>query len=137
MLRATEVAVAVLVVTCPCALGIATPLAYELAQARLRRRGLFVRTPSFFDRALALRKILLDKTGTVTLSQLVLSGNEALLRAGSAASRRAVSDGGAIESSGQSGPAHGAPERQSAGVCPDLYSRCVVTPSFGSRPARV
>jgi Cu2+-exporting ATPase len=80
MLRATEVAVAVLVVTCPCALGIATPLAYELAQARLRRRGLFVRTPSFFDRALALRKVLLDKTGTVTLSQLVLSGNEALLQ---------------------------------------------------------
>lgn len=80
LLRAMEVAVAVLVVTCPCALGIATPLAYELAQARLRRRGLLVRTPSFFDRALALRKILLDKTGTVTLSQLVLSGNDTLWR---------------------------------------------------------
>lgn len=78
VLRATEVAVAVLVVTCPCALGIATPLAYELAQARLRRRGLFVRTPSFFDRALRLKKILLDKTGTVTLSKLVLSSDSML-----------------------------------------------------------
>lgn len=78
VLRATEVAVAVLVVTCPCALGIATPLAYELAQARLRRRGLFVRTPSFFDRALRLKKILLDKTGTVTLSNLVLSSDSTL-----------------------------------------------------------
>lgn len=77
-LRATEVAVAVLVVTCPCALGIATPLAYELAQVQLRRRGLFVRTPSFFDRALKVRHVLLDKTGTVTLSQLVLSSDHAL-----------------------------------------------------------
>lgn len=78
LLRATEVAVAVLVVTCPCALGIATPLAYELAQARLRRRGLFVRTPSFFDRALGLRSVLLDKTGTVTLSELALTTKEPL-----------------------------------------------------------
>lgn len=77
-LRAAEVSVAVLVVTCPCALGIATPLAYELAQVRLRRRGLFVRTPSFFDRALKVQHVLLDKTGTVTLSQLVLSSNQTL-----------------------------------------------------------
>ena len=39
-LRALEVTVAILVVTCPCALGVATPLAYELVQAQLRRRGL-------------------------------------------------------------------------------------------------
>jgi len=42
--RALEVATAVLVVTCPCALGIATPLAYELVQSGLRRAGLFVRS---------------------------------------------------------------------------------------------
>lgn len=86
-LRATEVAVAVLVVTCPCALGIATPLAYELAQVTLRRRGLFVRTPSFFDRALKVRHVLLDKTGTVTLSQLVLSSDHALTTLPSEATR--------------------------------------------------
>ncbi len=84
VLQATEVAVAVLVVTCPCALGIATPLAYELAQARLRRRGLFVRTPSFFDRALGLRKVLLDKTGTVTLSELTLTTRAPLEQLGAA-----------------------------------------------------
>ncbi len=82
VLQATEVAVAVLVVTCPCALGIATPLAYELSQARLRRRGLFVRTPSFFDRALRLRKVLLDKTGTVTLSELTLANRAPLAQLG-------------------------------------------------------
>src|SRR6185369_16119191 len=43
--RTLDVVAAVLIVTCPCAFGIATPLAYELAQAALRKVGLFVRTP--------------------------------------------------------------------------------------------
>ena len=42
--RALSVTTAVLIVTCPCAFGIATPLAYEMVQAGLRRRGLFVRS---------------------------------------------------------------------------------------------
>lgn len=71
--RALEVTVAILVVTCPCALGVATPLAYELVQTRLRRRGLFVRQPSFLDRALRVRKVLFDKTGTLTLGELTLA----------------------------------------------------------------
>ncbi|HJL29002.1 MAG TPA: heavy metal translocating P-type ATPase metal-binding domain-containing protein, partial [Polyangiaceae bacterium LLY-WYZ-15_(1-7)] len=70
---AVEVATAVLVVTCPCAFGIATPLAYELAHARLRRRGLFVRTRSFLDRARALRRLVFDKTGTLTTGRLSLA----------------------------------------------------------------
>ena len=70
--RALSVVVSVLVVTCPCALGLATPLAYELAQAKLRRRGLFVRHHSFLDRALRIRKVVFDKTGTLTLGELVL-----------------------------------------------------------------
>jgi Cu2+-exporting ATPase len=70
---AVQVAVAVLVVTCPCALGLATPLAYELGHADLRRRGLFVRRSEFFDKALSVRKVFLDKTGTLTLGTLVVS----------------------------------------------------------------
>jgi Cu2+-exporting ATPase len=64
--RALSVATAMLVVTCPCAFGIATPLAYELALAGLRRRGLFVRTADFLDKAPRLRTIVFDKTGTLT-----------------------------------------------------------------------
>ncbi len=71
-LRALSVVVSVLVVTCPCALGLATPLAFELAQAQLRRRGLFIRQPSFLDRALRVRHVVFDKTGTLTLGDLVL-----------------------------------------------------------------
>ena len=42
-MAALEVATAVLVVTCPCAFGIALPLAHELAHSRLRRSGIFIR----------------------------------------------------------------------------------------------
>lgn len=68
--RTLDVVAGLLIVTCPCAFGIATPLAYELAQAELRRRGLFVRTPGFLDRATEVTKIVFDKTGTLTTGQL-------------------------------------------------------------------
>ncbi len=70
--RALEATAAVLIVTCPCAFGIATPLAYELAQAGLRRAGLLVRSAGFLDRAVAVRQIVFDKTGTLTTGALVL-----------------------------------------------------------------
>jgi Cu2+-exporting ATPase len=76
--RAFEVATAVLVVTCPCAFGIAAPLAYEIVQARLRRAGLFVRRASFLDRARDVRRVVFDKTGTLTTGALALANPGAL-----------------------------------------------------------
>jgi P-type Cu2+ transporter len=70
---ALKVTISILVVTCPCALGLATPLAEELIHFALRRAGVFLRTASFLEKALAVRKVLLDKTGTLTLGQLVLA----------------------------------------------------------------
>ncbi|HWV38017.1 MAG TPA: heavy metal translocating P-type ATPase metal-binding domain-containing protein, partial [Vulgatibacter sp.] len=70
--RALEVTAALLVVTCPCALGIAIPLAHELAQARLRRAGVFVRRQGFLERLPRVRRLLFDKTGTLTLGRLQL-----------------------------------------------------------------
>ncbi len=64
--RALPVAVSVLVITCPCAMGIATPLAFHLALSLLRRRGVFVRTRSLLDKVRCVRKVVFDKTGTVT-----------------------------------------------------------------------
>jgi len=69
---ALKVAISVLVVTCPCALGLATPLAEELIHGALRRSGVFLRKQSFTEKALDVRKILLDKTGTLTLGGLIL-----------------------------------------------------------------
>jgi Cu2+-exporting ATPase len=75
---AVNVAVALLVVTCPCAIGIAIPLAYELSQSRLRRTGFYVRGPDVLDRLVDVRSIVFDKTGTLTLGRLELVQPDAL-----------------------------------------------------------
>jgi len=67
---ALERVTAVLVVTCPCAFGIAAPLAYEIVGARLRKAGLFIRSSSFLDRAALVRRVVFDKTGTLTTGKL-------------------------------------------------------------------
>ena len=68
--QALPVAISVLVITCPCAMGIATPLAFHLALALLRRRGIFVRTRSLLDKVRCVRQVVFDKTGTVTFGGL-------------------------------------------------------------------
>ena len=78
--RSLDVVAALLIVTCPCAFGIATPLAYELAQAGLRRLGLFVRTPGFLDRAAEIDRVVFDKTGTLTTGALVVADTAPLAR---------------------------------------------------------
>lgn len=64
--RVLSTVAAVLVVTCPCALGIARPLARALATARLRQRGFMLRDPDVLRRLAAVRRLVLDKTGTLT-----------------------------------------------------------------------
>lgn len=91
LVKALEVATAVLVVTCPCAFGIATPLAYELVQGGLRRVGLFVRRPGFLDRARQVTQVVFDKTGTLTTGTLALANPE-LLEALSAEERHILYD---------------------------------------------
>ena len=62
-------AVAVLVVACPCALGLATPLAISVTLGRALRQGILIRNASAFETAPAIRYIVLDKTGTLTRGQ--------------------------------------------------------------------
>jgi len=68
--KALSVGVAVLVVTCPCAIGIATPLAFELAVAALRRRGVLACSSGLLEKACRVRKVILDKTGTVSWGRM-------------------------------------------------------------------
>lgn len=70
--QAVNVAVSLLVITCPCAIGIAIPLAYELTQAALRRAGFYVRSVDLLDRLTSVRHVVFDKTGTLTLGRLEL-----------------------------------------------------------------
>lgn len=76
--RSLEVTTAVLIVTCPCAFGIAMPLAYDLVQSSLRRAGLYVRSAGFLDRAARVRQVVFDKTGTLTTGSLDVRDYETL-----------------------------------------------------------
>jgi Cu2+-exporting ATPase len=67
-----QVVVSVLVVSCPCAIGVTLPLIDELAVARSRHAGVFVRSDDLWGRLQRVRKVIFDKTGTLTLESLVL-----------------------------------------------------------------
>lgn len=70
---APRVFISALVVTCPCGLGIAVPLARTLADRRLFASGLTVRQPGLLERVPQVERVCLDKTGTLTFSQLELA----------------------------------------------------------------
>jgi Cu2+-exporting ATPase len=64
--RGLLVAIAVLVVACPCGLGIATPVAIWTGLATASRRGVIVRSAPALERAAAVGAVVFDKTGTLT-----------------------------------------------------------------------
>lgn len=59
-------AVSVLVISCPCALGLATPTALTVAVGEAARAGIFIRKPAAMELLPRIRKIFMDKTGTIT-----------------------------------------------------------------------
>ena len=68
--EAISPAVAVLIVACPCALGLATPAAFLAGSGRGARMGVIIRGPDALEAARRLDVIALDKTGTVTEGRL-------------------------------------------------------------------
>ena len=72
--RALMVAVAVLVVTCPCALSLATPAAMLASAAALARRGILVRRLQAIETLAGVDTVVFDKTGTLTSDAFVLVG---------------------------------------------------------------
>ena len=64
--HALDNAIALLIVTCPCALAMATPLAITVAIGRAARRGLFIKGGEAIELLARPARLLLDKTGTIT-----------------------------------------------------------------------
>jgi Cu2+-exporting ATPase len=68
--QALGIAVAVLIVTCPCALSLATPVATLAGAGALARRGVLVRRLEALEAAAAVDTVVFDKTGTLTLDRM-------------------------------------------------------------------
>ena len=71
---AFSAAVAVLIIACPCALGLATPTALLVGTGRGAQLGLLIRGPEVLESTRRVDTVLLDKTGTVTSGRMSLVG---------------------------------------------------------------
>lgn len=75
-LTGMQAMISVFVVSCPCALGVAIPLADDMAASAMERLGVFVRTATLWPRLQRVRRVIFDKTGTLTLERPVLENPE-------------------------------------------------------------
>ncbi len=76
--HAVSAALAVLIIACPCALGLATPAALIVASGRGARMGIFIKGYQALESSRAIDTVVLDKTGTVTTGRMTVAAAKLL-----------------------------------------------------------
>ncbi len=139
-------AVAVLVIACPCALGLATPTALLVGTGRGAQLGIVIKGPQVLESTRGVDTVVLDKTGTVTTGQMALvevHGRPDTLRwaaaveAGSEHPIARAVVAGATAAEGSLPEVVGFANRQGRGVAGTVEGRHVVVGRAGEMPGPV
>ncbi len=127
--RAAPIAIAVLVVSCPCALSMATPAALAAATGAAIRRAILIGRPDALERVADCTDVVFDKTGTLTCGRPEIVGVERLDEtSGTAAQALAIA--AALES-GHAHPLADAIRRAAPPMAPDALAASRSVPGHG------
>ena len=129
--RALIDAVAVLVIACPCALGLATPTAIMVGTGRGAQTGVLIRNATALEEAGRLQTLIVDKTGTLTEGKLALTD---VVPLGSSARAEVLQLAASLEQ-GSTHPLALAitVAARAEGIAPQAIERFVAVPGRGTR----
>jgi P-type Cu2+ transporter len=124
---ALNIAAAVLIITCPCALGLAVPAVTTAASGRLFRKGLLIKHATALERLAEVDTVVFDKTGTLTEGTPVLTNLDAIPPQDAAVALALA------EASAHPLSCALARATRAAGVVPATLTRIVEVPGYGTK----